>query len=58
MTLRTGNVDLKTIREMKQEEDQSFYYLGGNACDMRCQSDWFNVYGRTSLATLWYDHSA
>ena len=23
----------------------SMYYLGGNACDMRCQSDWFNKYG-------------
>ena len=23
----------------------SFYYLGGNACSMRCQDDWFNKYG-------------
>jgi len=23
----------------------SFYYLGGNACDMRCQSDWFEKFG-------------
>ena len=22
-----------------------FYYLGGNACDMRCQSDWFDKFG-------------
>ena len=23
----------------------SFYYLGGNACDMRCQADWFEKFG-------------
>ena len=23
----------------------SFYYLGGNACDMRCQADWFHQFG-------------
>jgi len=27
----------------------SFYYLGGNACDMRCQSDWFNKYGDQAI---------
>ena len=27
----------------------SFYYLGGNACDMRCQSEWFEVYGSRAL---------
>ena len=27
----------------------SFYYLNGNACDMRCQSDWFDVYGQRAL---------
>ena len=27
----------------------SFYYLGGNACDMRCQADWFEVYGSRAL---------
>ena len=27
----------------------SFYYLGGNACDMRCQSDWFNKYGEQAI---------
>jgi len=25
------------------------YYLGGNACDMRCQSEWFDVYGQRAL---------
>ena len=23
----------------------SFYYLGGNACDTRCQQDWFDKFG-------------
>ena len=27
----------------------SFYYLGGNACSMRCQDDWFNRYGSRAL---------
>ena len=27
----------------------SFYYLGGNACDMRCQAEWFEVYGNRAL---------
>ena len=27
----------------------SMYYLGGNACDMRCQSEWFEVYGSRAL---------
>jgi hypothetical protein len=27
----------------------SFYYLGGNACDMRCQSDWFNKFGEQAV---------
>ena len=27
----------------------SFHYLGGNACDMRCQSEWFEHYGQRAL---------
>ena len=27
----------------------SFYYLGGNACDMRCQADWFERYGEQAV---------
>ena len=23
----------------------SFHYLGGNACDMRCERDWFHKFG-------------
>ena len=26
-----------------------FYYLDGNACDMRCQADWFNKFGTRAL---------
>ena len=25
------------------------YYLGGNACDMRCQNDWFNKFGEQAV---------
>ena len=27
----------------------SFYYLGGNACSMNCQADWFERYGQRAL---------
>ena len=27
----------------------SFYYLGGNACDMRCQNEWFVKFGNMAL---------
>ena len=27
----------------------SFYYLDGNACDMRCQNDWFHKFGNMAL---------
>ena len=27
----------------------SFHYLGGNACDMRCEREWFEVYGSRAL---------
>ena len=27
----------------------SFYYLGGNACDMRCEREWFDAYGTRAL---------
>ena len=30
------------------------YYLGGNACDMRCQSEWFEVYGSRALDHFGY----
>ena len=27
----------------------SFYYLGGNACSMTCERDWFNKFGEMAL---------
>ena len=46
----------------------SFYYLGGNACSMMCERDWYNTFGalalrhfgmihepkRTSASGAWY----
>ena len=26
-----------------------FYYMGGNACSMQCQDDWFKQYGEMAL---------
>ena len=26
-----------------------FYYLGGNACSMNCQNDWFNKFGEQAV---------
>ena len=26
-----------------------FYYLGGNACDTRCERDWFDKFGEQAL---------
>ncbi len=38
-----GNKTYQTRRR------SSFYYLGGNACDMRCQNDWFERYGEQAV---------
>ena len=27
----------------------SFYYLGGNACSMNCERDWFNQHGEQAI---------
>ena len=27
----------------------SFYYLGGNACSMNCQNDWFEKFGEQAI---------
>ena len=27
----------------------SFYYLGGNACSMNCQNDWFEKFGNRAV---------
>ena len=38
-----GNKTYQTRRR------SSFYYLGGNACDTRCQADWFERYGEQAV---------
>ena len=38
-----GNKTYQTRRR------SSFYYLGGNACDMRCQGDWFRKFGEQAV---------
>ena len=43
---------LKGIKGSKTYQTRrraSFYYLGGNACDMRCQADWFNKFGEQAV---------
>ena len=38
-----GNKTYQTRRR------SSFYYMGGNACDMRCQDDWFRKFGEQAV---------
>ena len=49
MTLRTGNVDRKIIREMKREEVLICIISMAMHVDMRCQAEWFEVYGSRAL---------
>ena len=58
----------KGDKHYETRKRSSFYYLGGNACDMRCQNDWFNKFGemavnhfgrtrepkRTDASNAWY----
>jgi hypothetical protein len=58
----------KGDKHYETRKRSSFYYLGGNACSMRCQDDWFEVYGsraidhfgriyeskRTDASSAWY----
>jgi len=39
----------KGDKHYETRKRSSFYYLGGNACDMRCQSDWFEKFGSMAL---------
>ena len=39
----------KGDKHYETRKRSSFYYLGGNACDMRCQSEWFNKFGSMAL---------
>ena len=40
---------MKGSKTYQTRRRSSMYYLGGNACDMRCQSDWFNKYGEQAI---------
>jgi hypothetical protein len=39
----------KGDKHYQTRKRSSFYYLGGNACDMRCQQDWFDKFGALAL---------
>ena len=39
----------KGDKHYETRKRSSMYYLGGNACDMRCQSDWFKKFGNMAL---------
>jgi hypothetical protein len=39
----------KGDKHYETRKRSSFYYLGGNACDMRCQNDWFAKFGNMAL---------
>ena len=58
----------KGDKHYETRKRSEFYYLGGNACDMRCQNDWFYKFGemavnhfgriqepkRTDASSAWY----
>ena len=39
----------KGDKHYETRKRSSFYYLGGNARDMRCQSDWFKLHGQRAV---------
>ena len=61
----------KGDKHYETRKRSSFYYLGGNACSMMCERDWFNQFGalalrhfgmihepkRTSASGAWYKDS-
>jgi len=60
----------KGDKHYETRKRSSFYYLGGNACSMTCERDWYNKFGemaldhfgrihepkRTSASGAWYKH--
>ena len=60
----------KGDKHYETRKRSSFYYLGGNACSMTCERDWFNQFGalalrhfgmihepkRTHASSAWYKH--
>jgi len=43
---KKGPKDNKTNQTRRRS---SLYYLGGNACSMQCQAEWFDTYGTRAL---------
>ena len=39
----------KGNKQNQTRRRSSFYYLGGNACSMICERDWFDMYGERAL---------
>ena len=39
----------KGAKTYQTRRRSSFYYLGGNACCMRCQDDWFQKFGEQAV---------
>ena len=39
----------KGDKHYETRKRSTMYYLGGNACDMRCQNDWFNKFGTRAV---------
>ena len=39
----------KGAKQYQTRKRSSFYYLGGNACSMNCQGDWFDKFGERAV---------
>ena len=39
----------KGAKTYQTRRRSSFYYLGGNACSMKCEGDWFNKFGERAV---------
>ena len=39
----------KGAKYYQTRKRSSLYYLGGNACDTRCQQDWFDKFGEQAV---------
>ena len=39
----------KGDKHYETRKRSEFYYLGGNACSMQCQADWFHKFGNMAL---------
>jgi len=39
----------KGNKHYETRKRSSFYYLGGNACSMQCERDWYNKFGEMAL---------